>query len=430
MTEIIPRDKYLNEILLNLEEKNIVILLGSRQTGKTTLLKMALEFLSNRGKTTHYVDLEILSNLKYFENLSAFRDYLKLQHIEFNKECYIGIDEFYYIKNATQFFKIIADNFKNIHILAAASSSLKAKKHLKESLSGRKRVIIIHPLSFGEYLIFKRKKSLVNIFMDFDMKSKFTLFEEFYDIFYDYLLFGGYPKVGLLADDKRRLAEIYEIFSSYIQKDIKTLIGDENIVCYNKLLKILSSQVGNLININELSNTIKVSRRIIEKYLFVLSNTYIISIVDPFYTNIRKVVTRTPKVYFDDSGIVNMALDNFTEMETRPNIGNLVENFVFSELQKIKEEYDKIYFFRTTSGTEIDFIYHSINKEILPVEVKFKNMKESVIPKGLRKFCRELNLKKAVILNKNFKSVREEDNTIYYFIPLFFTSKIKEICDY
>ena len=133
-----------------------------------------------------------------------------------------------------------------------------------------------------------------------------------------------------------------------------------------------------------------------------------------------------PKLYFYDFGIINMARESFAEMRFRPDIGNLIENFVFSELIKGKPDYDKLYFFSTTSKTEIDFIYHFIDKEILPIEVKFKDMARPIIPKALEEFCSQLKLKKAIILNKNLKSIYKKENTYYYFIPLLFTSKIKE----
>ena len=404
------------------KKNRIVIITGSRQVGKTTLMNM---YKGNIPGEMHcfYFNLEDVGSLNICQNIDSLRSYLADNGIDIKKDnTFLIIDEFHYIKNATKLFKLIYDLYPKIKILASGSSSIEIQKHLKESLAGRKRVYHLYPLSFEEFVRFKseeeyaRYTKLASCHISSALSKIYTC-----DYLKDYLLFGSYPKVTLLGSKTEKIEELEDIYSSYIQKDIKSLIKDEDISAYNNLLKVLSSQIGNLLNINELSNTLKISRRQIVKYLSVLEGTFIIKLLNPFSFNKRTEISKMPKIYLLDTGIANFSSGNFGQIDYRSNLGSFIENFVLCEIIKYKPIYFQVYFWRTKVGAEIDFILEG-NNELIPVEVKWQKSIRPTTPKSFVSFFTKYeNIKKAVVVTKDLScKIRCQDKDLYFVpAPLF-----------
>jgi uncharacterized protein len=135
------------------------------------------------------------------------------------------------------------------------------------------------------------------------------------------------------------------------------------------LLTILAGQIGNLLNRNELANTIGVDNKTVDKYLHVLQNSFHIELVKPFYSNIRKELTKMPKIYFKDTGMRNCALNRFFDFKNREDQGQLLENYVYNRLTDIFDK-DSIRFWRTTDNKELDFIVTASFNEGVVYEVK------------------------------------------------------------
>jgi predicted AAA+ superfamily ATPase len=340
------------------------------------------------------------------------------------EKVFLIIDEFHYIKNATKLFKIIYDLFPLVKILASGSSSIEIQKHLKESLAGRKRIYNLYPLNFEEFIRFKNEKEHSR-YINIDPQNVSQALIEKYnkDYLEDYLIYGGYPKVALFRSKTEKIEELQDIYNSYIQKDIKSLLKGEEISAYNNLVKVLSSQAGNLVNINELSNTLKIGRRQIIKYLNILEQTFVIKLLNHFHVNKRTEISKMPKIYLVDNGIMNFSLGNFGHIDYRPNLGSCIENFVFDELIKYKPIQYGIYFWRTKLGTEIDFIMEG-NNELIPIEVKWQNTVKAAIPKSfISFFSTHQNIKKAVIVTKNLSHKIQRDGVNIFFIPAVFLNK-------
>lgn len=421
--------RYIRRLLLDkleesLKDNRIVIIVGSRQVGKTTLMKMYKQYVPKEYRL-FYFNLENVTSLNICQNADNLKSYLYDNGINIAKQkVFLIIDEFHYIKNATKLFKALYDLYPKVKILASGSSSIEIQKHLKESLAGRKRVYSLYPLSFEEFVRFNSEE-------EYNRYIKLRFFNVSWDLIGElnkkylenYLIYGGYPRVALIRNKTGKIEELQDIYNSYIQKDIKSLIKDEDISAYNNLLKVLASQIGNLLNINELSNTLQIGRRQILKYLNILEQTFIIKLLPPFYLNKRKEISKMPKLYMLDSGIVNFILGNFGEIMYRPNLGSYIENFIFGELVKYKPIHYGISFWRTKLGTEIDFILQGDN-ELIPFEVKWQNIDRPVIPKSFISFFKShKNVKKAVIITKSFSSnICKEGRTIY-FIPCILVSK-------
>lgn len=167
------------------------------------------------------------------------------------------------------------------------------------------------------------------------------------------MVFGGYPRVTLASwEDKRDILK--EIAYSYIKKDIYEANIRQDEMFY-KLFKILAAQTGNLVNASELANTLNLSKTAIDNYLYVMQKSFHLALIRPFFQNIRKEITKMPKVYFFDSGLRNFFTGNFDQFERRSDKGRLLENVVFRQLLE-KYDANEIKFWRTIDQKEIDFI--------------------------------------------------------------------------
>ncbi|MDO8460502.1 MAG: DUF4143 domain-containing protein, partial [Nanoarchaeota archaeon] len=261
------------------------------------------------------------------------------------------------------------------------SSTFEIKKKFKESLVGRTVNFEVYPLSFEEFLMFKgRNYKLYKENTDAINVELIKLAEE-------YIKFGGYPKIVLENSEEKKQTYLSQIISTYVRKDIRDIGNIRNIASFNKLLEILASQSGQLVNVLELSNTLKINRETILEYLDLLENTFIIKRITPFHKNLRSELSKNPKIFFLDTGMMHLLwLKEFPKVV----LGNVFETFVFLELMKLNK---KINFWRTTNKQEVDFIIK--NKELYAIEVKynFQNADNS----SLKFFSQEYKCKTVII---------------------------------
>lgn len=408
----------INKVISGFERSRIIILIGSRQVGKTYISKNYLENYIKNGVMGLYYNFESSADLEAWQTIEYLEKHLAQSNLTLKDKLFFVIDEFHYLKNATKMFKIIYDVYPNVKILATGSSSIEMQKHLKESLVGRKIVYNIFPLSFEECLQAIEKDELWNkLDIENALKAQINSLNKNY--LENYLLFGGYPRIAdnYSKSSEVKKEELREIYSSYIQKDIKELIGGENILAYNNLVKVLASQIGNLLNINEISETLRISRYEIEKYLNILEQTYIIKRVPPYFKNKRKEITKMPKIYFSDLGLVNMISSNFSDLESRSNTGAVIENYCFNQLQYFISVSDSVFFWRTLEGAEVDFVWKRDDR-IIPIEIKWNSFKEPVIPAGLKSFCGKFgNIKDAWIITRDYIGRKAAGKINFHFIP-------------
>lgn len=191
-----------------------------------------------------------------------------------------------------------------------------------------------------------------------------------------------------------------DIFNSYVRKDIKDLMRIDNIAAFNKLIKILALQISNLVNNSELAVNLQLSRITLERYLFLLENTFIIKLVQPYFSNKRKEIVKMPKLFFLDTGLRNVAMNNFDPPEVRVDKGQLIENVIFSTLFKNTPLLETIHFWRTKAGNEVDFVL--VQNEIIPIEVKYRPFPKPAIPSGLRSFLQQYSAKQVFVLTQNY----------------------------
>ncbi|MCK5416390.1 ATP-binding protein [Candidatus Parcubacteria bacterium] len=388
-------------------EKEIIILNGPRQVGKTSLLKLIEEELIKKKVKKEQIFYLNLEEIKILDTLNNDPENLFKYVIDKEVKNYFLIDEIQYLDNPSNFLKHIYDKYAGkIKIITTGSSSLELKAKFQDSLVGRKVSFLVNPLDFEEFLEFKSFSHL-----DYLTKEDLPLDikRDFDNSLSEYLIYGGMPAIVLQENKSLKEKMLDEYVGAYINKDIRAIGKIKNIAHFNNLIKILASQIGNLLNINELSNTAEISRRDTEKYLDLLEFTFVLDKILPFRKNIRTQVTKMPKIYFFDLGIRNAILGNFLDLTSRQDTGGMFENFVFSELKNKAK--DKTFFYRSVSKTEIDFIIEQKAKIIL-MEVKCKKLTKPIDARILQNFMeREENVKEAIVVNLDFNY---QDNLIKY----------------
>jgi hypothetical protein len=351
---IIKRNIF-KQLQQELTRPEILILLGPRQVGKTTLLTMLQEFCNQRGWKTAFFDLEQPSVLAEFNR----SDKEIIQKI-FEAGDVIFIDEFQYVSNISKIFKAIFDSKRKVKIVCSGSSSLEIHKHLKESLAGRRFLYRIYPLSYSE---------LQASLKDYPLK--------------EYLKFGGMPGLTQTDSAERKQHILNELLSSYILKDIKSLVKEENIRAFNHLLYLLAENQGSTISVNSLANEVGMSSKAVNHYLDILEQTYVNYRVSSYSNNLGNELKKSCKTFLYDLGIRNVLLKDFSETQ-RKDYGVILESFVFLKLQAVLKPNMEIKFWRTKDGGEVDFILLKDRKPI-PIEVK-ATVEKDEIPLGLKRF--------------------------------------------
>lgn len=367
------------ELINHIPKKEFTILIGARQIGKTTLLKQIAEELISRGELVYQINLERKNVLQELdqdtENLFKFCPLVE------GKRIIVMIDEIQYLKDASGFLKLLYDEYADrVKIVATGSSAFYIDKDFKDSLAGRKRIFQMPTLDFDEFLDFKDKPELLDDLssMQKGEKQKSMYENMFWALLDEYLNYGGYPAVVLENDFEGKKELLKEIRDSYIKRDIlESAVNDEEKLY--RLLMVLASQSGNLMNVNELSNTLRINNSTIENYLYVLQKCFHISLVRPFYNNLRKELVKMPKIYLNDLGLRNILINYFAPIEQRADKGMLLENYAFRKLLE-RHDPEQVRFWRTADGNEVDFVVETSFQNGFAVEVKFQE-KETKLSK-------------------------------------------------
>ncbi|MCD4682058.1 MAG: ATP-binding protein [Bacteroidales bacterium] len=380
-----------HEIKNHLGRKEYSIITGARQSGKTSLIQALYNELKNNGKVVNYIsfeDRDILSAInKHPEEIFSFTPRPEKPLSGSNQKIQpfiLFIDEVQYATDPSNFLKYLYDIYReNLKIIATGSSAFYIDTKFTDSLSGRKRLFELQTLDFEEWLIFKNLKDLLAELKLIRAQNDYisTSHKELLEKFNEFLIFGGYPEVVLENNIEEKINLLKDIKNSFLKRDIDES-GISNPDKFYNLLTLLAGQTGNLVNRNELANTIEVDNKTIDKYLYVLQKCFHIELVKPFYSNLRKELTKMPKIYFKDLGLRNVALIRFFNFKLREDQGALLENYVYKRLTGIYDS-DSIRFWRTTDNKEIDFIINTSYQQGLAYEVKMncKTAKQTILKK-------------------------------------------------
>ena len=331
-----------------------VILLGARQTGKTTLLKK----LSAELKGVKWIDGDDLLVQSLFEHGSIERF-----KAEFAKDQVLIIDEAQYIHNIGIRLKLITDHQKSIQVIATGSSAFELANEINEPLTGRKWEYRLFPFSFSE------------------MKQHHGLQKEVSLLPYR-LVFGYYPEVVTNTGYEKEVLK--SLTDSYLYKDI---LHWERIHKPDKLIKLLQAlafQIGNQVSYNEIGQLIDLDPKSVDKYIHLLEQTFIIFRLNSFSRNLRNELKSSKKIYFYDNGIRNALISNFLTINLRQDTGPLWENFLVSERKKWSQEnniWSNSYFWRNHEQQEIDYIEERDGK-LYAFEFKWNTKAKVRFPKS------------------------------------------------
>jgi len=416
---MIKRDLF-KSMRTHLSQKEITLIIGPRQAGKTTLMK-ALEWgLRQNGEKTLFLSLDIETDSRFFASQVSLLQKIQLE-IGAAKG-YVFIDEIQRKENAGLFLKGIYDMDLPYKFIVSGSGSLELKEKIHESLAGRKRVFELGTVSFEEFVHFKsqyRYENKLHEFFDLHPAQARIFLEE-------YINFGGYPRV-ITAETRFEKQKINaEIFQSYIEKDISYLLNVQKTENFTALVRLIASQIGNLVNYSELSATLGLSHETVKHYLWYLEKTFVLKKVTPFFSNIRKELTKSPSYYFCDSGMRNYIAGTMGNSLEGSDAGFVFQNFVFGLLQKhLPVGLQTINFWRTKDGAEVDFVV-SLGDRLLPIEVKFQEMKKPAVSRSFRSFLNAYKPISAVIVNLSLEQKTREQDAVVSFLPFWKVSKAME----
>ena len=346
-----------------------IILVGSRQVGKTTLL----------GELVRQSDKRILSlncDEPEVQTMLTDTNVAKLRTIIGNNELVV-IDEAQKVNNIGLTLKLIVDNIKDVQVVATGSSAFELRNQLNEPLTGRKFEYQMFPISSGEiidtYGLLEEKRTLENR-----------------------LVYGSYPDIIMHPEEARRY--LTELTQSYLYKDVLSLNSLRKPQLLDKLLQALAFQVGSEVSTNELARTLQTDSKTIDKYLDLLEKCYVIFRLGGLSRNLRTELKRAKKIYFYDNGVRNAVIQQFAPVALRNDMGALWENFFIAERMKRNHysgHYCNSFFWRTTLQQEIDLIEES-DGAMTAFEMKWNPSKKVLFSKS---FIEAYNVKETVVIS-------------------------------
>lgn len=374
--------KYINH-------KNAILITGARQTGKTTLLKLIFNELPKTQKA--WFDFENPFDVKFFEEIdySAIERKLTLKTTASGKIRYIFIDEIQNFPEITKIMKYLIDHY-HIKFFVTGSVSFYIRNLFPESMAGRKFEFHLSPLTFVEFLYFKKRiKSLAKEKkLDTKQKSEFD-YELYAQDYQEYKQFGGLPEVALASSIEEKQDIIKNIVKSYFEKDVIRFGHFSEIHHMRNLIPLLARRIGSKVDITKISQELSVSRKTTYDYLYFLETTFFISLISPYSKSVDRRVAGGKKLYFIDNGIANYL--------TSLNQGQLLENAVYNQLK----HYGNINYYQTQKGKEIDFILDKNHA----FEVKKKATSSDLTT--LKRLSKSLVIKNYHIISEEFaKDVR------------------------
>jgi len=385
-----------NEIVKYLEHKNALIITGMRQVGKTTLMR---QIFAEINYPKLWFDFDNPLDLLHFENINydAIYEILKSEANVQNEKLFVFIDEIQNFPEITKIIKFLIDKYK-VKFIVSGSSNYYLKNLFPESLSGRKFLFILHPLSFSEYLIFNKKVNNQNKETNFDnliFHNSLIEYKKYEKDYNDYIEFGGFPEVVTTADIDTKKQIIKNIFASFFEKDIKILSDIKDIRELRDLILLLVPRIGNILDVTKISNELKINRVKLYNYLELLQGVFFLKLIPKYSKSIDRSVAGGKKVYFSDTGLLNVI--------GRVNDGQLFENMIANQLAN----YGEISYYNKRNSSEIDFI---LNKRIA-FEVKLTATTKDLAK--LKSITEKLGIEKHYLISKNFT---ETGKTIY---PMF-----------
>jgi predicted AAA+ superfamily ATPase len=333
----------------------VLILIGSRQVGKTTLISEISKNFAQ--EDVLFVNCDESDVRAVLENSSS----TALKAFIGSKKLFI-IDEAQRVKGIGLTLKLIADTLKEVQVIATGSSAFDLRNELEEPLTGRKIVIELFPISTQEMV-------------------QHTSYLEEKRMLEQRMIYGMYPEIINNPTDAKKLLK--ELSDSYLFKDILSYKDVRQPDALRKLLTALSLQVGSEVSYNEIGNLIGLDKETVERYIDLLEKSFVVFRLTSLSRNGRNELKKSRKIYFYDNGVRNAVINNFNPLSLRADVGDLWENFMISERRKTlhyNQIFANTYFWRTHTQQEIDYIEEREGK-LFTYEFKWSEKKKAKLPK-------------------------------------------------
>ncbi|MFZ4084801.1 MAG: ATP-binding protein, partial [Vampirovibrionia bacterium] len=334
---LIPR-KLLEKLSNSLKPKKVLMLVGPRQVGKTSLIKQCLDNL--HGEKRMDLNGDFLADREIL---------LKKSKIEFENligdSSLLFIDEAQKFENINLTLKILVDNFPDLKIIVSGSAAFELMSKVRESLAGRLIKLNLFPIAQLELSkIESRRETQENLFRR--------------------MIYGSYPEVITLKTDKEREEYLYNFVEAFLFKDIFEYEGIKNSIKIKRLLQLLALQLGQEVSLSEIGSQLSMDKETVARYLDLLEKTFVIYERVGFSSgNLRKEISKTKRYYFYDNGVRNVLINNMNSLEIRSGkeIGQLWESYIITERLKYLNYSEELprqnsYFWRTYNQSEIDLV--------------------------------------------------------------------------
>jgi len=326
---LIFKRRIAEQILKRIKNRGLIIILGPRQAGKTTLVKTLLKDL---GHEDAYFNCE-QSDVRRAFKLGDTEPLKKL----IGTRTLVAFDEAQTVPNISKILKLFHDTYPEIKIIATGSSSFDLANEIREPLTGRADEFMLYPLSLAE------------------ISDTLTITPE---LFIDILRFGAYPAVVVAGNSEEKMLEIKRIATNYLCKDVFTFEALRNPKNFEDLVTHLATRVGSTVNTSSLAKAIGVAPATVENYIRLLEQAYVIKRVYSFARNYAKELKKAYKIYFIDNGVMN-ALTAIPDRGDNSSLGKNFESLIYTEFIKNDTLHPfppRTYFWRTSTKLEIDFV--------------------------------------------------------------------------
>ncbi len=396
----IPRLRYYPQIQKYLNTPEILLILGARRTGKSTLLYQLIAPLKVSPEAVLFVNLDeplLQSKAEDPAFLSTLIEEYLVQHKDLSK-FYVFIDEIQNYKYWVQTIKTLHDVNKQIKFILTGSTSSLLKNAASTRLSGRYFTTLIYPLTFQEYL-------------EFSNMPQPALLQKRQAASY-YLQFGGFPRVVLEKDESLKQDLLKNYFQTIYLKDIIFPHKVRNNKDVFDLLYFVLSNVGTPFSYANIAKTLNISADTVKEYLSYAEQSYLLYIVTKYDPSVRKQLANARKIYCVDTGLINSISFKFSE-----NRGRLMENLVFMSLVKKQKE---VFFHKETS--ECDFLVREGRKIVQAIQVTTSLQDDTVKKrelKGLLEALDSYNLAAGFIVTEAEKETIELNGKKIVVVPLY-----------
>ena len=325
----------IERLLKNLIEKRLyrnkaIIVIGPRQVGKTTLLKMIVSDTKNKVLEWNCDEPDVRRRLTEPTSTEL--------KAEIGDADLILIDEAQRIKNIGITLKLLIDNYPEKQVIATGSSAIEMSNSINEPLTGRKYEYVMYPFSCEE------------LFNEFGEQEERRMLER-------RLIYGSYPEVVNNSGEERET--LTELVGSYLYKDIFSFQDVRKPEIIEQLLQALALQIGSEVSYNELGRLLGLNTATVQRYIDLLEKSYVVFHLRSFSRNVRSELKKSRKIYFYDNGVRNALIGDYKPLALRNDTGALWENYIIAERLKhnaYNSFYGKSYFWRTQQQQEIDYI--------------------------------------------------------------------------